>query len=290
MPWIIGGLALAGGVAGAAGSASAASKQQGAAESASAVTRGIYDQTRKDLSPYRYSGEQANIKLSELLGLGGGVNESSPEFQQLYNQKLEQFNQNHLRNYGVDIYGPQADQSGVQDTMDLIRRQVADELRGKGLGSSDYGSLLKQFGMQDFQESPAYQFNLQQGMEAINKSAAAKGKYYAPATLQDIGKYSQGLASNEFQNAFNNYRTGQNDIWSRLSGMSGQGLNAATQTGQFGANAANQIGQNTIGGGNAAAAGIVGQTNAITGAAGDAYNNYLLSQVLGQKQSPTYGV
>jgi len=146
------------------------------------------------------------------------------------------------------------------------------------------------FGMDDFQESPAYQFNLQQGMEAINKSAAAKGKYYAPATLQDIGKYSQGLASNEFQNAFNNYNTGQNNMWSRLFQTANMGQNSAAMTGQAGVNTANQIGENTIGAGNARAAGTVGAANAINGGIGDAYNAYLMSQVLGQRQSPNYGV
>lgn len=169
--------------------------------------------------------------------------------------------------------------------LSLNKLQELLQLQGDPMQSD----LLRQFSMEDFEESPAYQFNLQQGMEAINKSAAAKGKYYAPATLQDIGKYSQGLASNEFQNALGNFRNNQGDIWSRLSGLAGMGQNAATQTGQFGAQAAGQIGENMIGAGNARAAGLVGSANAINTGIGDAYNNYLLSQVLGQRQEPTYG-
>ena len=138
--------------------------------------------------------------------------------------------------------------------------------------------------MEQFQESPAYQFNLQQGQKAIEKAAAKRGTFYAPATLQDIGRFSQGLASNEFQNAFSNYQTNMGNIWQRLYGMSGTGQSAANQTGAFGAAAAGQIGENTIGAGNAAAAGRVGAANALSGGVSDYYNTQLLQGILARNQ------
>ena len=144
--------------------------------------------------------------------------------------------------------------------------------------------LVRRFGMQDFQQSPAYQFNLQQGQMAIDKASNARGRLYNPATLQDIAKYSQGLASNEFQNSYNMYNQDQGNLWNKLYSLVGTGQNAAAQTGGFGA-AATQAANDWRGqGANAGAAGIMGATNAITGGMRSAYDNYLMDQLQRQQQ------
>lgn len=172
-----------------------------------------------------------------------------------------------------------------QTRSDLMPWQQAGQV-----GLNQLTGMLPQFtqpfGMQQFQESPAYQFNLEQGKKAIDKAAASRGMYYAPSTLQDIAKFSQGMASNEFQNSFNNYNTNLNNIWSRLYGLSGTGQNAAAQTGGFGQNMATNVGQNIMGAGNAQAAGTVGAANAISSALGQGTNAYLMNQILQQNQAP----
>ena len=147
--------------------------------------------------------------------------------------------------------------------------------------------LLQPFGQQQFQESPAYQFNLQQGQKAIEKAAAKRGTFYAPQTLQDIGRYSQGVASNEFQNAFSNYQTNMGNIWSRLYGLTGVGQSAANQTGAFGAGAANTQAGLITDAGAARAAGIVGAGNAVTGAYGDYRNQQTIDAILARNQAPS---
>lgn len=186
-------------------------------------------------------------------------------------------------------------QGNLQDWMNSGRQAnyTLQNLLGLKTGSVDAGfdqnaPLSKAFSLQDFQASPAYNFNLEQGMNAINKGAAARGNLYAPQTLQDLGKFTQGTASNEFQNAFSNYNTNQNNIFSRLQTLSGQGANAATNLGGFGAQTAGQIGGNIIGAGNANAAGIVGGANAINSGVGSYYNQQLMQQILAQQQQPTY--
>ena len=154
---------------------------------------------------------------------------------------------------------------------------------GMGLGGNQGGAsgqLARPFSMADFEESPAYQFNLQQGQRAIANAAARNKTLYAPATLQDVGRFSQGLASNEFQNAMNNYNQFRDTLFNRLHTISGSGQNAAAQIGAFGSNAAGQIGSNIIGAGNAQAAGQVGQANAINGAIGQGTNAFLTSRAL----------
>jgi len=171
-----------------------------------------------------------------------------------------------------------------QTRSDLMPWQQAGQV-GLSQLQARLPEFTKPFGMEDFQASPAYQFNLEQGQKAINKGAAARGTFYNPATLQDLAKYSQGLASNEFQNAFSNYNTNLNNIWNRLYGLSGTGQNAAAQTGGFGAGAANQISGDITGSANASAAGTVGIANAITGALGQGTNAYLMNQILQQNQA-----
>src|SRR6185312_14052036 len=62
--------------------------------------------------------------------------------------------------------------------------------------SSDMPNLTRQFTMADFQQDPGYQFNLQQGQQALQRSAAARGLLNSTGTMRDMLGYSQGMASN----------------------------------------------------------------------------------------------
>lgn len=174
--------------------------------------------------------------------------------------------------------------------------QDLEYLLGTGMGRGDYisadpskfGILSRPFSHTDFQASPGYQFNLQQGLDAINKQARKSGKAYAPATLQDVARYSQGLASNEWNNERNAFRNFQNDMFNRISGASGSGQNAAANLGGFAGQAGNAISNAIMGGGNAQAAGIVGGANALSSGLSNAYNSVLTGQMLRQAQTPTY--
>jgi hypothetical protein len=150
------------------------------------------------------------------------------------------------------------------------------------------GQLMQPFGMEQFQQSPAYQFNLEQGMDAINKATRARRTNYAPATLQDIGKYSQGMASNEFLNAYNMYNQDQGSVYSRLMGMSQLGENAGAQTGAFGNQSAQAQGGYMTDAGAARAAGTMGQANAWAGALQQGGNAWLQSNALRGAQQPNY--
>jgi hypothetical protein len=156
-------------------------------------------------------------------------------------------------------------------------------------GTAPGGQFMQPFSLDKFHESPGYQFNLQQGQQALDKASAARGNFYAPQTLQDTAKFSQGLASNEFNNAYNMYNQDQGNIFNRLFAMSGSGQNAAANIGGFGTNAANNVASNTIGSGNAQGAGIMGIGNAANTAIGQGYNAYLLNQILGSQQMGSYG-
>ena len=128
--------------------------------------------------------------------------------------------------------------------------------------------------------TPGYQFQLQQGEAALQNSAAGQGGLLSGATLAGMNNYAQGVASTNYQNTFNNaltqyqqaYQTflnNQNNTYSRLLGVSQQGLGAAQGAGStaatFGGDIASLYGQQ----GAAAAAGTIGSANAINSSLGN---------------------
>lgn len=117
-------------------------------------------------------------------------------------------------------------------------------------------SQKPEFTQQDFlnNQDPAYQFDLQQGQQAIERSAAARGGLQNAGTLKDLSNYSQGMASNEYSNAYNRFMNNQNIQFSRLSSLAGIGQTANSAIGTAGANMANNVGNITMSNANAQAA------------------------------------
>lgn len=102
-----------------------------------------------------------------------------------------------------------------------------------------------------FYNSPNYQFALDQGRQAVNRNASAGGSLYSSTTLNNVDKFSQGLASQQYQSYVSN-----------LLSMAGLGANAVAGTSQYGQQTANNVSTAQIGIGNANASGILGQTSA----------------------------
>lgn len=118
--------------------------------------------------------------------------------------------------------------------------------------------------MNGYQASDAYKFQLSEGQNAINNSMAAKGLGNSSAAAKSLAQYSQGLASQDAQQYYNNE-------FNRLNTLAGYGINAATNlsgaTGSLGANLSN----NTTGLGDAKAAAHIGQANQSQ----NAFNQYM---------------
>lgn len=110
-----------------------------------------------------------------------------------------------------------------------------------GAAPEGYGSLARPFGMADYQADPGYQFRMTEGLKALERSSAAKGGLMSGGALKGIADYSQGLASQEYGNAYSRYNQNQENLYSRLMGLSGQGQSAASNMANLGANYANQF-------------------------------------------------
>lgn len=165
---------------------------------------------------------------------------------------------------------------------------------GLAPGGEGNGAAMRDFGMNDFQSDPGYQFRLDQGQQALERSAAARGGLMSGAALKDTARFSQGLASQDYQAAFDRFQVNRSNKLNPLQSMSGAGQTAAGVLGAAGesfangagnalGNYSNTAGQNLIGMGNARASGYVGQANAIGGAVGQITNgiqqNMLMSKL-----------
>lgn len=114
----------------------------------------------------------------------------------------------------------------------------------------DYNSILSNL--------PGYQFQLQQGTQAVDQNLAASGLLQSGAAGKALQTYGQGLAS-QYANTYT----------SGLAGLSQLGQAGAAGVASAGMNSANQQGANDLYSGNASAAGTANATNAIgTGLSG----------------------
>jgi hypothetical protein len=158
------------------------------------------------------------------------------------------------------------------------------------------------------QNTPGYQFTLQQGLKNTNNALAAKGLNLSGAQAKGLAQFTTGLADQtyqqQYQNALQSFMTNYgvaSDQYNRLAGLVGLGENASAGVGNAGLNAANTAGNYLTSGANASAAGTVGATSALSGGLNTAGQSGLLyslmnngggfgSQSGGIYGSPTQGV
>lgn len=138
-------------------------------------------------------------------------------------------------------------------------------------GAGGFGSLLTPFNAQTFKEqSPQYQFNLQQGGQGVlNQDATSQGAL-SGAALKDLMSFNQGYANNSYNSAFQNYQTQQNNIFNRLNQIATLGSNAGSNSATGASTFANGIGNSAQNVGTALAGGQVGVANAASGAINNA--------------------
>jgi hypothetical protein len=162
------------------------------------------------------------------------------------------------------------------------------DANGNPIGTAtgtDY--LTHQFNASDFANGmdPGYAFRLQQGQMANQRMANKAGGLLGANAQQGMQDYTQGLASQEYQNAFNRYSGNQTNIYNRLASLAGIGQASQAQTNQAGQNAATNQGNLAVGSAGAQAAGLTGAANAIGNSLSAFGNNYTLAQLLNQNQS-----
>lgn len=130
---------------------------------------------------------------------------------QLGNQQYSGGENRALGQYGTNYYDPYTQTGGAANSM----YANALGLNGPGGNTAATGA---------FQVGPGYNFALNQGIQALDRSAAGRGMFGSGNAAMALNDYGQGMANQEYGN------------WlSRLSGLGAQGLQAAGgQTGRQG--------------------------------------------------------
>lgn len=189
---------------------------------------------------------------------------------------------------GIGTIGAQ-NYGASQAQLDQANRTVG------GLGQ---GYFAQQFTPSSLTLDPSYQFRLQQGEQALQASAAAKGTLMTGQGLKDITNYGQQAASQEYQAAYDRFMNTQQTQFNRLASLAG--ITQPAASGMSGVSTGQGIASNTLGGmsqannyltsgATAASAGTIASANAwnrglsqLGGIATNAYNQY-------QQQPSSYG-
>ena len=118
------------------------------------------------------------------------------------------------------------------------------------------------------EQTPGYQFTRNQGLKAVQNSAAARGLGASGAALKGAASFATGLADQTYQTQFNLENINRSNAYNRLIGLVNAGQSAAAGTGAASLSTGQGVAGSQMAAGNAQAAGY----NAI-GAAGNTATN-----------------
>ena len=161
---------------------------------------------------------------------------------------------------------------GISRLGDLMKQ-------GQGQLNNPFDSYLASKGLAGGKfdtNNPAYQFQLKQGQQALDRSSAARGMGYSGAQMKAAQESGQGMASQQYDKEYNRASGEFGDYYNRLAGLAQGGQQATTSLqnagNQYATGASNTLGslggylQNNLGqAANARASGYIGGANAING-------------------------
>jgi hypothetical protein len=299
----------------------AASETSAAARNAAALQQQQYQQSRNDLQPYMQAGSSAVSQLGSALGLGGSLSQGfsvSPE--QHYQQASQGFEYNPYTGMNIatrasglptqqEAYQKYAAPINVNLENDpgyqarLAAGQQAIQGGQAALGkffSGDTGRALTEYGQElasnEYQN--AYNRELAQrqlGSQLYQQGVAGDLNQRQYETQQQQAALSQDLAQRQYMGdvynqALNQYNTGQQNEYNRLYGLAGLGQGAASGVASLGSQSAQLQGSYGLQGAQALAGGYQNQANAWSGGLQNVGNQLMsglgtyLKYDLGQQQ------
>jgi hypothetical protein len=142
-------------------------------------------------------------------------------------------------------------------------------------------SLIKPISMTqaDLEKTPGYQFALGQGLKATGNALTTRGMspLGSGAGIKGAEQYAVGLASQTYQQQFQNALANKEMAWKALYGTASLGESGATGIGTAASSVGENVSQSLINQGAAQGQGSRDVAAAITGFANNIYTNNLLS-------------
>lgn len=96
--------------------------------------------------------------------------------------------------------------------------------------------------LDQWQQSPGYQFRLSEGLKALDRSAAARGMLRSGAQMKAVQRYGEGLATDEYDRHYNRVVGSFDTYANRLANLAGVGQTTNQSLATLGANTANASG------------------------------------------------
>lgn len=290
---------LASGILGNQAAGAQADAATNAANSSNALLSSIYQQQRTDAAPYTLAGYGAVGKLQDMFGLNPGRYATAPtstSAQGFYlpdpngvfktappeafsgandiPRTLQGYDGNGtpIFNLGSNKFNPDDNPDGIQPIpapapVGTVPSSTTSAAANGGQLPADFGSMTHDFSLSDFNLDPGYQFRMDQGSQALQRSAAAKGSLLGGGTLKALARYGQDYASNELNNAFNRYQVNRSNQINPLFSLAGLGQTSAGQVASSGTslgnNAANINFNGGVDAGSARASGYASTAKAI---------------------------
>lgn len=152
-----------------------------------------------------------------------------------------------------------ASSQAIADESVALQREMADQQRSdfapwREAGETALAQLQSGIdsgaftvGNVDVTQDPGYQFRMDQGVEALDKSAAARGRLLSGAQQKGVTDYAQNVASNEYANAYAREANQKANQYNMLSALSQGGQSSAAGQAQASSNLASQS-SNTLSG------------------------------------------
>lgn len=185
--------------------------QSDANAQAQAIQRQMYEQTRQDVSG---ATNTARGDLQPYVGVGqNALNELA---------------------YGMGLATPTADYKSTNTP------QGGFSNYGLGQYKKDVGYTPMVNTLEELQATPGYKFQLEQGLQGVNRSAAARGGLLSGANLKAINDYAQGQASTGYQAAWDRAQQAYGNAFGRnqqkfqnLQSLANNAQTAATNQGNY---------------------------------------------------------
>lgn len=141
------------------------------------------------------------------------------------------------------------------------------------VGASALDRLAGEYGLNgqpassQFTTSPGYEFRRDEGIKAVERSAASRGLLGSGAAVKAVERFAEGNAASEY-----------GDYWNRLSGLAGTGQAATNSTAQAGMGYTSMINNATQQAGNARASSYANTGSAINTGINNVLSAYLYSR------------
>lgn len=235
----------------------AANAQKKASQQAAETERYFFDTARADQAPYREVGYGALGKLAQMYGVETKPTTDWEDY--VRGNPDAMANWQAIQGTPNNTFGDMAAFGEYHYGKDGSRRDLAPfQTGGSSGGVADYGG---------FEASPGYQFRMDEGQKAIERSQASRGLFNSGASVKALTRFAQGTASEEFEKYANALRS-----------MAGIGQTATNATQQAGANAAGGISRAYTDAGNARASSYANVGASVNNGISNVMGAYLMNQ------------